>query len=215
VANALPGCYRANDATRYEARQVELKADHTYYAEYQGHTTLWGSGTGLWRLYEGKVEFSPDHVDGQDPLPGNLKVAHGKDGVRLHIPNGGPLWKQALSATACDAVTWQGTVLNRKGAPPPIPAGEYTFQHRFAEHPSMPSVDIQVRFGDGRIVVTNTTPGTPFPLGVVAEGQLRWNGNVGRWIIANSPADVEATEVGACSDGPEVVDLEKRIYWTC
>ena len=24
-----------------------------------------------------------------------------------------------------------------------------------------------------------------------------------------------ATEVGGCSDGPEVVDLKKRIYWTC
>jgi hypothetical protein len=79
----------------------------------------------------------------------------------------------------------------------------------------MPSVDMLVRFGEGRIVVTNTTPGTSFPLGVVAEGQLRWNGNVGRWIIARTPADVEATKVGACSGGPHVVDLEKRIYWTC
>ena len=79
----------------------------------------------------------------------------------------------------------------------------------------MPSVDMLVRFGEGRIVVTNTTPGTSFPLGVVAEGQLRWNGNVGRWIIARTPADVEAKKVGACSGGPHVVDLEKRIYWTC
>ncbi|MUV14542.1 hypothetical protein [Noviluteimonas gilva] len=101
------------------------------------------------------------------------------------------------------------------GAPPPLPDGEYTFHHRFAEHPSMPSIDMRVRFGEGRIVVTNTTPGTPFPLGVVAEGQLLWNGKVGKWIIARTPADQEAREVGGCSDGPEVVDLEKRIYWTC
>src|SRR6476620_5585760 len=72
-------------------------------------------------------------------------------------------------------------------ARPPIPYGEYTFHHRFAEHPSMPSADMRVRFGAGRIVVTNTTPGTPLPLGVVAEGQLLWTGYVGKWIIARTP----------------------------
>ena len=30
--------------------------------------------------------------------------------------------------------------------------------------------------------------------------------------LASSPV---AEAVGGCSDGPEVVDLEKRIYWTC
>ena len=194
---------------------MELKADHTYYAEYQGHMTLWGSGTGEWRLEGDKVVLSPDHVDGQSPLPDRLIVERSAQGVALRIPKGGILWKAPLSAVSCDAVGWDGTSFNRKGAPPPIPDGEYTVHHRFAEHPSMPSVDMLVRFGDGRIVVTNTTPNTPFPLGVVAEGQLLWNGRVGKWIIARTPADQKATEVGGCSDGPEVVDLEKRVYWTC
>jgi hypothetical protein len=215
VVDVPPGCYRVNDATAYDAKQVELKADHTYYAEYQGHMTLWGSGTGEWRVEGDKVVFSPDHVDGKSPLPDRLLVEHSAQGVALHIPKGGNLWTTPLTIASCDAVGWQGTALDRKGAPPPIPYGEYTFQHRFAEHPSMPSIDMRVRFVDGRIVVTNTTPGTPFPLGVVAEGQLLWNGRVGKWIIAHTPADQEATDVGGCSDGPEVVDLEKRIYWTC
>jgi hypothetical protein len=215
VVDVPPGCYRANDESRYDAKQVALKADHTYYAEHQGDITLWGSGTGEWHVEGNKVVFSPDHVDGQSPLPESLIVERGAQGVALRIPKGGILWKAPLSATSCDAVSWRGTALNRKGAPPPIPDGDYTFHHRFAEHPSMPSVDMLVRFGGGRIVVTNTTPGTPFPLGVVAEGQLLWNGNVGEWIIARTPADQKATEVGGCSDGPEVVDLEKRVYWTC
>ncbi|GGD40918.1 hypothetical protein [Pseudoxanthomonas indica] len=215
LADELPGCYRASDATRYQAMQVELKADHTYYAEHQGHMGLWESGIGVWRQDGNKIDFSRDQVDDKSSLPSRLKIKHGPEGVTLHIPNGGILWEEPLTIRSCDGVGWQGTALNRKGAPPAIPAGEYTFQHRFAEHPSMPSVDMRVRFADGHITVTNTRPGTPFPLGVVAEGQLRWNGNVGRWIVARTPADVEATEVGACTEGPEVVDLEQRIYWTC
>lgn len=215
LVDVLPGCYRASDGLHYNAKQVQLKPDHTYYAEHQGDITLWGSGTGQWRVEDNTVVFSPDHVDGQPPVPERLIVERGWHRVALHIPNGGILWKAPLSPMSCDAASWEGTALNRKGAPPPIPDGEYTFHHRFAEHPSMPSADMRVRFGAGRIVVTNTTPGTPFPLGVVAEGQLLWNGYVGKWIIARTPADQKATEVGGCSDGPEVVDLEKRVYWTC
>jgi hypothetical protein len=193
---------------------VELKADHTYYAEHQGHMTLWASGTGTWRVEGDKLVLSPDEGDGRSPLPDHLIVEGDAQGVALRIPKGGILWKEPLLATSCDGAYWKGTALNRKGAPPPIRDGEYTFQHRFAEHPSIPSV-AQVRFGNGRVVVTNTTPGTPFPMGVVAEGQLLWNGRVGQWIIARTPADQDATEVGGCSDGPEVIDLEKRVYWTC
>lgn len=36
-----------------------------------------------------------------------------------------------------------------------------------------------------------------------------------QWVIVRSEADRHATEVGGCSDGPEVVDLQQKIYWTC
>lgn len=101
------------------------------------------------------------------------------------------------------------------GTPVPIPDGDYTFHHRFAEHPSMPGVDMQVRIRDGHIVVTNTAPGTPFGIGVVAEGELRWNAKNRAWIIARTPADADAEEVGGCSDGPYAIDLDGRTFWTC
>ncbi|KGQ20260.1 hypothetical protein LF41_796 [Lysobacter dokdonensis DS-58] len=97
----------------------------------------------------------------------------------------------------------------------PIADGDYTFHHRFAEHPFIPSVDMQASIRAGRITITNPSPSAALPGGVIADGRLLWNAHASQWIIALFPADSEATEVGGCSDGPEVVDLEKRIYWTC
>ena len=76
-------------------------------------------------------------------------------------------------------------------------------------------IELHVRIRNGRITVTNNMSATPFPVGIVAEGLLLWNGRVGKWIIARTEADRDATEAGGCSDGPEVVDLEERVYWTC
>ena len=118
-------------------------------------------------------------------------------------------------ASACASAPTRATPEALAGAPLPLADGDYTFQHRFAEHPSIPSVPMQVRIRDGRITVTNNMPATPFPVGIVAEGLLLWNGRVDKWIIAHTEADRDATEAGGCSDGPEVVDLEERVYWTC
>lgn len=215
AAAALHGCYEVGDATRYERKLLQLKADGTYYGEYQGHITLWGSATGTWRVENNKLVLTSTHVTDQPPLPDRLILERHAQGVELRIPKGGILWKNPFTTASCDSMHWQGTLFGHEGAPPPIPDGEYTFHHRFAEHPTMPSVDMQVRFHDGRTTVTNTTPASPFPVGVIADGVLLWNGKRGTWIIGRTPADRDATEVGGCSDGPEVVDLEQRIYWTC
>lgn len=29
------------------------------------------------------------------------------------------------------------------------------------------------------------------------------------------PSDADAPQVGGCSEGPDVVDLVRKIYWTC
>ena len=42
-----------------------------------------------------------------------------------------------------------------------------------------------------------------------------WHSASGQWIIGQSPADKAAAEVGGCSDGPPVIDLTARIFWTC
>lgn len=37
----------------------------------------------------------------------------------------------------------------------------------------------------------------------------------GRTIIANDESDANLDEVGGCTDGPLVIDLENRVVWTC
>ena len=97
----------------------------------------------------------------------------------------------------------------------PIESGQYTFQHRFSEHPSIRSIALSAKVAGGRIVLVNETQSDVFPQGVVAEGALMWHAASGQWIIGHSPADQYAPEVGGCSDGPEVVDLRQKVYWTC
>ena len=101
-------------------------------------------------------------------------------------------------------------------APPqPIPSGRYVFQHRFAEQPDMRSVALTAIVEGRHIVLTSAVDTAAFPKGVVAEGTLMWHAGSKQWIIGNTEADRHAEEVGGCSTGPEVVDLIKRIYWTC
>lgn len=97
----------------------------------------------------------------------------------------------------------------------PLAPGQYVFQHRFAEHPELPSVALVVTISDSRIVVVNPTASGPFPAGILSEGRLLWHASSRQWIIGQDAADLQARDVGGCSDGPEVVDLEQRIYWTC
>jgi hypothetical protein len=101
-------------------------------------------------------------------------------------------------------------------APPlPIRSGHYVFQHRFAEQPDMRSVPLAVTIDGRHIVLVSAVDTAAFPKGVVAEGTLMWHAGSKQWIIGHTDADRHAAEVGGCSTGPDVVDLQKRIYWTC
>ena len=97
----------------------------------------------------------------------------------------------------------------------PIGSGTYQFKHKFAEHPSMPSIDVTVTIEGRQIKVVNERETSVFPEGIIAEGVLYWHPGSRQWIIGDSQSDREAAEVGGCSDGPEVVDLIGRVYWTC
>ena len=116
-----------------------------------------------------------------------------------------------IALSACCTVAIAATPV----APKPLPDGDYTFAHRFAEHPGMPSIKMHVRIRKGRVVVTNEQASDVFEKGVVDEGLLLWHPASKQWIIGDTEADKRAPEVGGCSDGPEVIDLAKRIYWTC
>jgi hypothetical protein len=97
----------------------------------------------------------------------------------------------------------------------PIHSGRYIFQHKFAEHPNMPSISLIATISGQHIVLINEERSDVFPKGVLAEGTLMWHAASGQWIIGTSKSDKNAKEVGGCSTGPDVVDLLKHIYWTC
>lgn len=100
---------------------------------------------------------------------------------------------------------------------PPIPlqSGDYVFTHRFAEHPTIESIRVNVRIAGSRIAVVNPVASAPFPAGLLSEGKLMWHSASQQWIIGRQEADRELRDVGGCSSGPEVVDLVKRVYWSC
>lgn len=98
---------------------------------------------------------------------------------------------------------------------PPLRDGEHAFRHRSAEHPKLPAHPLVARVTGTHIVLVHRKASSVFPIGVVAEGELMWHDASKQWVLGQDPADRTAEEVGGCSDGPEVVDLRERIYWTC
>jgi hypothetical protein len=105
--------------------------------------------------------------------------------------------------------------LAAKEPPLPIRSGTYTFQHKYAEHPSMPSFPLTVIIKGHHISLVNKTESQVFPKGEIASGTLMWHAKSNQWIIGDDNSERFAEDVGGCSAGPEVVDLKKKIYWTC
>ena len=97
----------------------------------------------------------------------------------------------------------------------PIAPGVYRFEQRFTEQPSMPGTELKATIDGRRIQLVNVGNSRVFPLGVIEDGVLLWHARSRQWIIGSVPGDARAEEVGGCSDGPAVVDLVARIYWTC
>jgi hypothetical protein len=97
----------------------------------------------------------------------------------------------------------------------PLPSGHYAFQHRYAEQPTLPGFPVDVVLRGAHILITNPKAEDTFPVGVLAEGDLMWHAGSRQWMIGERESDRSAAEVGPCSAGPEVVDLARRIYWTC
>lgn len=79
----------------------------------------------------------------------------------------------------------------------------------------MSSITLTATIRAGQITLTNNERADVFPIGVIAEGTLMWHSKSEQWIIGDGDADRSADEVGGCSEGPEVVDLVRRVYWTC
>ncbi|WP_051240105.1 hypothetical protein [Arenimonas composti] len=99
--------------------------------------------------------------------------------------------------------------------PPPLASGTHDFEHRYAEHPDMPSLRLRVRIDGSHVIVDNPQAANPFPAGVIDEGRLMWHPVAKRWIIGHEDSDRLRRDVGGCSDGAHVIELEKRVFWTC
>ena len=97
----------------------------------------------------------------------------------------------------------------------PIPSGQYLFAHRSAEHPNIVAIPVIVRIAGHHITVTCQVECDGFPKGLIDEGTLMWNKKSKEWVIGYSDSDRYANEVGGCSEGPTVVDLKNKVYWTC
>jgi len=79
----------------------------------------------------------------------------------------------------------------------------------------MQSITLTAKISGRRIKLINNSQSSVFPKGVIASGKLMWHSSSSQWIIGQSKSDPFAKEAGGCSDGPEVVDLQLKIYWTC
>jgi len=98
---------------------------------------------------------------------------------------------------------------------PPIGDGTYTFTHKDAEFENMVIGPVTVKIKGNHITVISSNASDVFGKGIVDEGTLMWHASSKEWIIGQRRADRFASEVGSCSGGPAVVDLRKRIYWSC
>lgn len=126
------------------------------------------------------------------------------------------------SATRCTrlllcSLTLIPVVANLAVAAPalPIRSGLYIFQHHYAEQPTMPSMTLLARINGHHIVLINQSKSDVFPIGVIVDGTLAWHAQSGQWIVIQTKDERNAKDVGGCSEGPEVIDLINKIYWTC
>ena len=97
----------------------------------------------------------------------------------------------------------------------PIKTGEYMFQHRDAEFPNSPGFPVRVAIHGNKITITNPKPYGQIPSGVIDQATLMWHAVERQWILGHSDADREASEIGGCSNGPNIIDFEAKIIWTC
>jgi hypothetical protein len=98
---------------------------------------------------------------------------------------------------------------------PPIADGHYTFVVRLAEQPNTPGGQLEAEIRGRHIRVTSKPNASVFPAGLVEEGILLWHAITRQWIIGHNEDDADIVEVGGCSGGPFVVDLEQKVFWTC
>jgi hypothetical protein len=96
--------------------------------------------------------------------------------------------------------------------------GEYTFTVAFAEWggKTLGATCKVIIKGNSVVILHDGNSQISGQAGnVLDKGFLMKHKETGSWIIGASSNDKFAPEVGGCTGGPNVIDLEKRIFWTC
>jgi hypothetical protein len=50
---------------------------------------------------------------------------------------------------------------------------------------------------------------------IMDRGKIMKHKKTGKWIIADSPADVNEEDIGGCTDGPTIIEFDNRIFHAC
>ena len=96
-----------------------------------------------------------------------------------------------------------------------IPQGKLKFELYFAEWGGrMENATCEVIIKGKKITVQQTADTNLTGEKIIAEGTLMKHKS-GKWIIGTDPDDINAEEIGGCSDGPIPIDLNKKIIEWC
>lgn len=100
----------------------------------------------------------------------------------------------------------------------PYKNGTYTFDMIFTEfmtQPNKTTCTVIIKGDHIRIEMdgSGNLPGKKGDL--ITEGTLFKHERTGKWVIIKKEEDKTANEIGGCSDGPQVIDFEKKIFYTC
>jgi hypothetical protein len=92
-----------------------------------------------------------------------------------------------------------------------LKSGTYTFNLKDAEHPNKGIVGkCKVVIKGSNIIVIYKSGNLSLKKGEIYDkGILLYHKKAKKWIIAHSPEDGNAPEVGGCSDGPKVIHFFK------
>jgi hypothetical protein len=50
---------------------------------------------------------------------------------------------------------------------------------------------------------------------IIDQGIIMRHKKTGKWIIAHNAKDVDAKDIGGCSDGPSEIDFKRKRFWMC
>ncbi|NMM47695.1 hypothetical protein [Marinigracilibium pacificum] len=95
-------------------------------------------------------------------------------------------------------------------------SGTYTYDVAFAEWDGK-SLDctVEVIISGDSITIINNGSLSGEKGEIIETGKIVKHKPTGQWIIATSPEDEYAEEVGGCSDGPSIIDFKNKKWWTC